>query len=154
MFRKGGMGVKPRTLKIYFCFLKRESKIELFRCALPHVPGEASPWAAAKGCQPWARGAGRLLHFGEPRACQRVEEAASTPDLTQRPPGICGGLGRWQAGGRAVGGLGGQLQPMLYLSKCPGTTDGEEKRLDTCIAFLFQNSILSGFKIGSEHFFS
>lgn len=66
MFRKGGMGVKPRTLKIYFYFLKRESKIELFRCALPHVPGEASPWAAAKGCQPWARGAGRLLHFGEP----------------------------------------------------------------------------------------
>lgn len=154
MFRKGGMGVKPRTLKIYFCFLKRESKIELSDAPCPMCLGKLLPGQLLRGVSPGPGGQAASCTSGSRRACQRVEEAASTPDLTQRPPGICGGLGRWQAGGRAVGGLGGQLQPMLYLSKCPGTTDGEEKRLDTCIAFLFQNSILSGFKIGSEHFFS
>lgn len=108
--------------------------------------GKLLPGQLLRGVSPGPRGAGCLPHFGEPAGMPEGGGDTSTPVSTQRLPGICSGLGRWQAGGRAVGGRGGQLWLMLFLSKCPGTTERRREEAGHLRCFSLSEFILVGFQ--------
>lgn len=123
------MEEKPRTIKIYFCFLKREKdKVEPFRGILPG-PG----WGLSG--QP----------LGSPHPPPGRWREPPSQQLEGRP-GRGRGAGTAGTGGHRRAGRSGS--PLHAL----GAPRPEENRWTLALSFLFPSSFLSGFKTQSQHF--